>query len=232
LASILVAVYIWNRSIKQKQTILETESRLNRARINPHFFFNSLVALQHYAMQDKNVLQLVTGLSQFSRVMRRTLESTYKDEVVLREEIDFLNQYFAMQKIRFPESFKFTITYNPTLEIDSLLIPAMLIQPFVENSLEHGLINKEQHGAVTVHMEEQNDELMISIDDNGIGLDIEPSEENKHISRATQITQDRLYLLNLKHKSKARFLTETTNLKGVRVVLYLPIIYSYEDTLN
>jgi tetratricopeptide (TPR) repeat protein/anti-sigma regulatory factor (Ser/Thr protein kinase) len=230
---VIVIIFLYRQSlIKSKLNTMEVEQRLNRARMNPHFFFNSFVALQNYALQGTDGLQMVSKLSQFSAVMRKTLESTYEDEIVLREEIDFLNQYFAIQKMRFPATFKFSVTHDPNLDIDSLLIPTMLIQPFVENSLEHGLIDMAENGMVTIQMVERNDELIVYIEDNGKGLAQKQIEKGEYVSRATQITKDRLYLLSLKHKSNARFQMESISTGGVRVSLFLPLNYLHENTLS
>jgi LytS/YehU family sensor histidine kinase len=225
ITAVMVAFFIWlllrQKNLKQRQTILETEQRLNRARMNPHFFFNSLASLQQYATREGDGLKVAGSLAQFSHVMRKTLESTYHEMVSVEAEMDFLLQYLAIQQVRFPDAFTFSIQADD-IEINEVLVPSMIIQPFVENSIEHGLAGmKGGHISVTFSVQEK--ELKIRIEDNGKGL--KPAVQNKdHTSRATQIIQDRLYLLNLKHKSKARF-TFADAEKGVRVEIFLPLVY-------
>ena len=102
LALVALTFFIRQQSLKSKQTILETEQRLNRARMNPHFFFNALSALQSFALQENDGKALASNLSKFSHIMRETLESTYKEYVTIEQEKDFLNEYLELQKMRFP----------------------------------------------------------------------------------------------------------------------------------
>jgi two-component sensor histidine kinase len=222
----MVAVIVWvllrQKNLKQRQTILETEQRLNRARMNPHFFFNALASLQQYASRESDGLKVASSLSQFSHVMRKTLESTYQETVTVEAEIDFLNRYLAIQQIRFPNAFTFSVKAIEDLEMNEVLVPSMIVQAFVENSIEHGLAGMKD-GHISVTFSKQGEELHIVIDDNGKGLDT--SLHNKeHVSRATQIIQDRLYLLNLKSKSNARFTIEGVD-QGTRVTIYLPMMF-------
>lgn len=219
--AIVIGVLLRQKNLKQRQTILETEQRLNRARMNPHFFFNALASLQEHASRESDGLKVASSLAQFSKVMRKTLESTYHDMITIEAEMDFLNQYLAIQQMRFMEPFKYTITASDSIIIHEQSLPSMLLQPFVENSIEHGFAGMKS-GELSVHFEMENNELHVIIEDNGKGFN---STENKtHISRATQIIQDRLYLLNLRHQSKARFTIQEKPV-GVRADVYLPLIY-------
>ena len=103
-------------------------------------------------------------------IMRETLESTYKEYVTIEQEIDFLNEYLEVQKIRFPQTFSYEVVADKELEIDELQIPAMIIQPFVENSIEHGFVGVDYAGKIAVHFAKDNKELLIQITDNGKGL--------------------------------------------------------------
>jgi len=165
--------------------------------------------------------------------MRETLESTYKEYVTIEQEMEFLNQYLEVQKIRFPQTFSYEVTAAKNLDIDELQIPAMIIQPFVENSIEHGFVGVEYPGKITVNFMIENKELQIQITDNGKGLDTTIKEKNEHISRASQIIKDRIYLLNIKLKTKADFsIDNNSNGKGVVVKIHRPLIYRNENTDN
>lgn len=226
LFGIAIATLIYRQKIlKQKKNTLEIEQRLNRARMNPHFFFNSLTALQKFALKENNNLKLASNLSKYSKLMRATLESTYKEYITIEDEIDFLNEYLQVQQVRFEHPFTFNISCDENIEIDEVQIPSMIIQPFLENTIEHGFLNVNYIGNIDVKFMQQNGKLLIELKDNGTGIDIN-REKGEHISRATQIFKDRIYLLNLKHKSTASFsIKNNANDKGVIVQIYLPILY-------
>jgi hypothetical protein len=230
LAAAAIALYLRQQSLKHKKNILETEQRLNRARMNPHFFFNALTALQKFAVRENDGQALASNLSKFSHIMRETLESTYKDYVSIEQEMEFLNEYLEVQKIRFPKAFSYKISAAEELETDELLIPSMIIQPFVENSIEHGFAGIDYPGRVVVQFAKDNRELLIQITDNGKGLGALPGENNEHISRASQIIKDRIYLLNIKLKTKAGFsIANNETGEGVIVKIHLPLLYVNEQ---
>lgn len=193
--------------------------------MNPHFFFNALTTLQKFALRDNDGQALASNLSKFSNIMRETLESTYKEYVTIEQEIEFLNEYLEVQKIRFPEKFSFTVTADDRIEIDELLIPSMIIQPFVENSIEHGFVGINHSGFIEISFSLKNQEVIVEIKDNGKGLATEAKESN-HVSRASQIIKDRIYLLNIKLKTKAGFsINNNADNNGVSVKIHLPILY-------
>jgi LytS/YehU family sensor histidine kinase len=212
--------------------ILETEQRLNRARMNPHFFFNALTALQKFALKENNGQAMASNLSKFSNIMRETLESTYKEYVTIEQEMEFLNEYLEVMKIRFPQAFTYEVTADKNLDVDELQIPAMIIQPFVENSIEHGFAGVEYAGKVAVNFAQQQNELLIVITDNGKGLASTANENNTHISRASQIIKDRIYLLNIKLKTKAGFSIDNhASGQGVVVKIHLPLLYKNQKAV-
>jgi len=226
LALILVGFILRQQHLKHKQTILETEQRLNRARMNPHFFFNALSTLQSIALSDNDGKALAGNLSKFYHIMRETLESTYKDYVTIEQETQFLNEYLELQKIRFPEKFTYSVHSAEDVETEELLVPSMILQPFVENSIEHGFSGITYPGHVSVFFSVKDEQLLITITDNGKGLLKTGKDNNEHISRASQIIRDRIYLLNIKLKSKAGFSIEN-NPAGVGVMakIILPAMY-------
>jgi len=224
----VLGFFIRQQSLKNKQKILETEQRLNRARMNPHFFFNALSSLQAFALQDNDGKSMATNLSKFSHIMRETLESTYKEYVTIEQEKDFLQEYLSLQKMRFPQKFTYEITSGDSIAPDEMLIPAMILQPFVENSIEHGFTGITYTGHISIQFEKPGNDLEIKISDNGKGLSTIAKEEGGHISRASQIIKDRIYLLNLKLKTKASFTIENNkNEKGVTVLIRLPLLYKH-----
>jgi Histidine kinase len=225
LAAFGVFFYFRNRMLQQKQIILETEQRLNRARMNPHFFFNALASLQSFAINESDSIVLAENLSKFSHIMRETLENTYREYVTIQQEQDFLSEYLELQQIRFPGKFEFSIRSDEAVEAHRLLIPSMIVQPFVENCIEHGFANIDYKGNIDIEFSKKDQGIAITVYDNGKGLNYGRAEAKPHISRASQIIKDRIYLLNLKLKSNASFFIKNNAKGGVTVSIVLPVIY-------
>lgn len=218
-------LYYRQRDLKYKKLILETEQRLNRARMNPHFFFNALASLQSFALNETDNISIAENLSKFSFIMRETLENTYREYVTVHQETDFLDEYLKLQMLRFPEKFSYQIT-NQVKNPDELLMPSMIIQPFVENSIEHGFAGLTYKGMLNITFYTEGKKTIIEIKDNGKGLDHQIEKSKQYVSRAKQIVKDRIYLLNLKLRSDASFSLENdTKGKGVLVKIVLPEIY-------
>jgi hypothetical protein len=223
---ILVIIIVFRqRTLKNKQIILETEQRLNRSRINPHFFFNAITTLQGIAVKENDGKKVALNLYKFSSLMRKTLESSYNDYITVDEELEFINQYIELQKLKENNSFNFEVELQNELESDALLLPSMLIQPFLENSIEHGFSNIDYKGLLQLNIKEENQKLIINIVDNGVGLKSKSETTNKHISRATQITKDRLYLLKKEKNVDCDFSVLANETKGVTVQISLPLLY-------
>ena len=232
-ALIGLAFFIRQQSLKSKQKILETEQRLNRARMNPHFFFNALSSLQGFALEGHDGKSIATNLSKFSHIMRETLESTYKEYMSIEEEAGFLRQYLELQQIRYPDKFTFSISIADDIDSTETMIPFMILQPFAENSIEHGFSGIGYPGKIDFRFEQEGKDLIVQIADNGKGLtDLSGENKSTHISRASQIIRDRIYLLNAKHKTRASFSIENNSeTKGVTVLIRLPLLYS-ADLVN
>ena len=225
---IALAFFIRQQSLYNKQKIMEAEQRLNRARMNPHFFFNALSSLQSFALQGNDGKAMASNLSKFSHIMRETLESTYKEYVTIVQEIDFLKEYLELQKMRFPQKFNYEVSVAEDLEPDDMLIPSMILQPFVENSIEHGFTGIDYKGQLRINFKKEAGNLFINIIDNGKGLANVAKENNEHISRASQIIKDRIYLLNIRLKTRAGFsIDNNADGKGVTVKIYLPLLYKH-----
>jgi LytS/YehU family sensor histidine kinase len=201
--------------------------------MNPHFFFNALTAMQRFALKENDGKALASNLSKFSNIMRETLESSYKEYVTVKQEVEFLKEYMEIQKMRFPELFTYSLMLDGEMEPSDVMIPSMIIQPFIENSIEHGFADIDYPGIIRVDFKQQDKIIMIEITDNGKGLSTPGTKNNEHISRASQIIKDRIYLLNIKLKTKADFSIDNNKEgKGVIVKIHLPVIYANENTDN
>ena len=230
---IVLVYYIYRqRNLRQQQLILQTEQRLNRSRINPHFFFNALGSLQGMAVKENDGKKVAMNLFAFSKLMRQTLESTYNELHTITTEIEFLEHYLQLEKLKSGEKFSHAITVDETIDPQDILIPSMILQPFVENAIEHGFRGMEHGSELKIYISAKNKELFISIQDNGKGMSKEKDAGKEHISRATQITNDRLFLLNLQKGTKARFTSGPIKESGFLVELFLPLLSKHESTGN
>lgn len=224
LFAIIIIIFFYRQSlVKNKLKTIETEQRLNRARMDPHFFFNALSSLQGLVNDDKRKKEASDYISNFSKIMRQSLESTYLETVSIEDEIDFLKNYLELQKLRTGNKFNYSFEYDKDLEINELLIPSMILQPFIENSIEHGFVNIDKDGSIAINFSVKENNILINIIDNGVGLK-QTTKSKDHTSRAIQIIKDRLYLLNQKHKTNATFAIVENLGGGTKVEIVLPII--------
>lgn len=224
LAILLIIIFYRQRVISQRQKIFEVEQRLNRSRMNPHFFFNALTSIQTLSMNDNKSKEVPFYISKFSKIMRAALESTYTELSSIEEELEFLKQYMDVQRFYLDNKFNYSIVVANNLQTSEYFLPSMILQPFIENSIEHGFKTLTSQGSIQITISKTEKELSISIIDNGIG--IQENENNKsYQSRATQIIKDRLFLLNKKYKSTANYsLHQPIDSVGMQVNINLPII--------
>ncbi len=215
------AAYIFNknRQVVAKYNLLQTEQQVYRLQMNPHFFFNALVAIQDFVMQADG-LKASSYISKFARLMRQTLEQSQQEFTSLSSEIETIKYYLDLQQLRFSGKFQYEITVDEDLEIDELQIPIMLMQPVIENAIEHGL-KESNNGKIVISFKNyllggskppnrltkpngkiSENLLQITISDNGIGRN-KASQINvntinipkQHNSMATKILASRKELL-------------------------------------
>lgn len=222
---IVVIVFFYRQSVlKNKFKALETEQRLNRARMDPHFFFNALSSIQTLSMDEENNKRVPSLISKFSKIMRQSLESTYDELSTIEEEISFLTNYLDIQKLRYNNKFDYEIKVDDKLEIDELKVLGMLLQPFIENAIEHGFKNIDYKGELKISFFKEQNSLKVELSDNGVGFNTDV-QHKEYPSRATQIISDRLMLLNKRHKTKAGYkLSKNPIGKGILVEVTLPIL--------
>jgi tetratricopeptide (TPR) repeat protein len=227
--------YYFYKSSKQKQIIAEQKAdiikqKLLVSQINPHFIFNSLNAIQSYIFKEDS-LKAGDYLAQFAHLMRMILNFSREDFITLSSEIEFLKAYLDLQKLRFNNSFIYSIHISDDVECDELLIPPLLGQPFAENAVEHGMKYIEnRQGEINIKFYIENNNLIYEIDDNGSGIKTPSSDETnpakKHKSLATIITKERLEnysssvsVYSLIIKNKKDIAPDTT---GVNVKIKIP----------
>ena len=166
----------------------------------------------------------------FSRLIRLILENSPKEFITVDIEKEILSKYLTTQKLRFEDRFNFTLDIDEQLFFMRALIPPMITQPFIENSLEHGQLHTIENGMIAIEMKENKGMLEIQITDNGVGrTKAAKIKKNKtHKSMAMDITRERIEILNKKYKGKGSLSVEDLNEKektGTRVIICLPMIY-------
>ena len=190
-----------------EKQLLELEARALRAQMNPHFIFNcmnSIKALVQQKEEDKAVNYLTT----FSKLIRTIFQNSDKREISLYDEIETCKLYTQLESMRFGKKFSYHFDIDETIDLKSILVPALIIQPFIENAIWHGIMPKEDGGSLSVSISRNQDKIACTIDDDGIGR--ETSKQNKfkgeqstHQSKGVHLTQSRLDLNNALNQRNA-----------------------------
>lgn len=195
LSGILSYFLILNRQKQQKDLAkrkqIELEYGLLRARMNPHFLFNSLTSIQSYFAQN----QFALGndyLTKFSKLIRRVLEQCNKSSISIEEEIETLKLYMELERLRLNDKFDYDIQIDEELETGLIQLPPLILQPFVENAIWHGISPKKESGSIWIKMNlgSRYNIIDCNIRDNGIGLS--GIKKDKHNSKGIAITRERL----------------------------------------
>ncbi len=192
-------IRVQNEIILQKHRASELEMQALRAQMNPHFIFNCLNAINGYILNNEPEMA-ADYLTKFSRLIRMVLNNSQKQFISLEEELETLGLYLHMESLRFKDNFHYEIKCDDTVDAFSIFIPPMLLQPFVENAIWHGLMNKDGYRKLIIDLHFENDILYCTISDNGVGrtkaaqLKSKSAEKNK--SMGMDITRNRMALLN------------------------------------
>jgi len=203
LAAGLILKNYWNRNkLLQLQKESEMSQTLLRSQMNPHFIFNAMSVIQSY-IYDNDPSKSSKFLVNFSRLMRLILENSSKEFITIETEIEILQKYLTTQKLRFEDRFAFEIKLDPNLSESETLIPPMITQPFIENSIEHGQLHTIENGFIEVTFSVDSGMLHIEIIDNGIGRKnaAKNKKSEEHHSMAMKITEERIAILNKKYIS-------------------------------
>ncbi len=220
------------RISEMNHKISEITQKNLRQQMNPHFIFNTLNSIQYYMYQHDKIATN-NYLTKFSLLMRKTLENSQHTSIPVKDELDALNLYLELESLRFKEKFQYSIDVDDEIDTVIMKIPTMLIQPYVENSICHGLVNKEGTGFVNIRLDLAGDNLVCTIEDNGIGrkaaMEIKNQKNGQHNSLGTKITESRLSLVNsLYGKSMKVDYTDLTDNEGkgtgTRVKIFIPIM--------
>jgi ligand-binding sensor domain-containing protein len=205
-----------------KTKILALEQQALQAMMNPHFIFNVMNSIQHFINTKDTVManQLLTG---FARLIRKNLDICNKSYISIEEELSYLTLYLSLEKLRFGEKMSYEITVADEIDKEETFIPSMLLQPFVENAIWHGIMPKETPGHIWIHINLKDQNMLdICIEDDGIGIDNSLKlKSNDHISRGMELTQERINLLN-KFDAPIQLKVQSTVPNGTKVTIQIP----------
>jgi ligand-binding sensor domain-containing protein len=208
--------------------IAAAEMNALRAQMNPHFIFNALNAV-HRFIWEKKPNEASEYLTKFARLTRMVLENSREHWVSLAEDLKALEYYLQLEEL----NLEFGLTYNfkidEKINTEQVLVPPLILQPFVENALKHGLKPKPERGKITITIETKGNELICTIDDDGVGRKSNSNKIKNHNSLGTQITSDRMDVINSLKEAQASFTyTDKTSEKGeslgTTVTLHLPLV--------
>lgn len=193
----LIIVVRKNRARATAYNLLELKSL--RTKMNPHFIFNSLNSVNHFIAQNDEK-SANKYLSRFSKLMREVLDSSDKDFITLEKELDLLKVYLALEHQRFENKFSYKLHVEPEVENGDYMIPPMLIQPFIENAIWHGLRYVDYPGILEIRFLHRENGILIEVEDNGIGRkasrELKTKSQHQHKSSGIRLSQNRIELSN------------------------------------
>lgn len=204
----------------QQQKMIQLEKKALNLSLNPHFLFNSLNSIQGLIANYKDET-LVNYVADFSKLMRKTLENSDKSEIDLQEELNHLSLYVKIEQRRFKGKFDFHLNVQKEVYDLDIALPPMLIQPFVENAIAHGILPLNGHGNIWIDIKLEFDFLSIIIEDDGVGF--QDDENTSHNSRGITITSERVKLLNKENSVLVVPRTTDLGIVGTHVLIQLKI---------
>jgi len=206
----VVGAAIYSRNITERvqreRELAEANKKIGELRLmalrsvmNPHFIFNALNSIQYFiAKNDRQ--NAISYLSTFSKLIRGILTNSVNDKISLADELDLLKHYINLEKVRFENKFDVQIDVDPELDVENIEVPSLLIQPYVENAILHGLNTKADKGHLRLAVRYDGDRVLVEVEDDGIGREAARKlrEQNfpKHRSIGTVLTEERLNLIN------------------------------------
>jgi streptogramin lyase/signal transduction histidine kinase len=220
------------REAEYQQRIAQTEISALRAQMNPHFIFNCLNSIQYFTASNE-ADTASEYLSKFSRLIRLVLENSRSEKVTLTNELETLRLYIEMEAMRFQQKVRYEINVSDEVDTDTIQIPPLLVQPFVENAIWHGLMHKETGGLVTIAVKQPSEGLLrIEVIDDGVGrlkaTELKSKSVIKHKSFGMKVTTERIELINQLYQTNTS--VKINDLKddwgravGTEVVVEIPI---------
>ncbi|MBM1107918.1 tetratricopeptide repeat protein [Aurantibacter crassamenti] len=201
--------------------VAETELKALRSQMNPHFIFNSLNSIGDY-MAKNNVESANEYLIKFARLTRSILENSEKKLITLEEDLELMHLYIEIEALRLKNKLLHTISVDSTIDAENTLVPPMLLQPFIENSIWHGIDKKNGSGSITIHIKKENKLVVCSVDDDGVGRKKELNGQVGKTSMGINITASRLEIMGRLKQIKGS-IEMFDKEEGLRVELKLPL---------
>lgn len=195
LVILIISLFVFRLYRAKKRSNLLLDLKSMRAQMNPHFIFNALNSINAF-IAEQNVRLANKYLSDFSRLIRQVLENSKNDWVPLYTEVELLQSYLHLEHLRFSDVFDYEFILDDRLETE-MLIPPMMIQPFLENAVWHGLRYRKSKGFLSIHISKQEEHVLVDIQDNGIGRKASQALKTKH-----QLKQNSTALKNITHRIK------------------------------
>lgn len=226
LSALIIFIFRTLKKVQVKNKKIALQSL--RREMNPHFIFNSLNSVNHF-IATNNELEANQYLTKFSKLMRGVMENSTEDFIPFQQELDLLQNYLALEKTRFSDKFDYEIEVDESLNTQSLKVPGMLVQPFLENAIWHGLRYRTTKGFLKLHFEKENQYLKITIEDNGIGIEESKKQKTEHQKarkgRGMKNTLERIALLNdLYYQEIQCNITDKQNAQGVFVEIRYKLV--------
>lgn len=234
--SVLAGLYFYFQNKEREKTLMlqkqlaEFEHNALHLQMNPHFVFNCLAAISSYIMQNGKE-EAIKYLSKFSKLMRLTLEFSQEPAISIDKEIEALKNYLELEQLRFNQKFDFRITKDPIIE-DDTAIPTLLLQPYVENAILHGVVPKEGKGCVSIDFSQKDNCLICVVEDDGVGItssrELKKKSVSAHRSMALEISKKRLQMIQELENRRAKLTIEELKddnhkTRGTRITLELPL---------
>jgi two-component sensor histidine kinase len=216
-----------------RQKAAELEMQALRAQMNPHFIFNSLNSINRFILQN-NKIQASEYLTKFSKLVRLILQNSQESLITLESELESLQLYLDLESLRFNYHFAYKISVPPELDIAVLKVPPLIIQPYAENAIWHGLMHKEEKGQLDIEISQENNWLFLRIADDGIGRKkaavFSSKSATRHKSMGLQITADRIAMMQPAGSKEPAvriidLVAANGSFAGTEIIIKIPVIY-------
>jgi hypothetical protein len=215
--------------LQKEATKLEMQAL--RAQMNPHFIFNSLNSVNMFILEN-NKLQASEYLSKFSRLVRLILQNSQEAFIPLKRELEALELYLKLESLRFSQKFEYKLAISDVVETTTIKVPPLIIQPYAENAIWHGLMHKKEKGHLEIELYIEKDSLFYKIRDDGIGrkkaAELKSKSASAHRSMGMRITTDRLAMLQKQNKTSVTItdlVLSDNSLGGTEVLIEVPFVY-------
>ena len=210
-----------------ERNMIEMEQKALRLQMNPHFIFNAMNTVQALiGKQDTKSARYY--IAKFSKLMRKVLDNSRHQIISIQDEIEALDNYLNLEQVSHLDSFDYEINIDEQIEPDAFGIPPMLLQPFAENAIVHGLKEIEHRGKITIDIEWNENHIKCMITDNGRGRsaakEVRQQQSSYHKSTALILTQERLAVLTNEIEEQAFEIIDLENPTGTRIIIRIPII--------